>query len=426
MLEPTSIESKPITEAESLSTRFQRVRQFTEQLCQTLEPEDCVVQSMPDASPIRWHLAHTTWFFETFLLVPFEPQYSPKHSEYAVLFNSYYNTIGQQFPRSQRGLLSRPTVAEVWNYRQRIDALVISLLDRLSGDPELDAVVELGLQHEQQHQELMLTDIKHLFSCNPLFPAFQSRADHVVATGDTLDMKWYSQTEQLAWLGHDGHGFCFDNELPRHQHFVPSFQLAHRLVTNREYLRFIQDGGYQRPELWLSMGWHNVQDQRWKHPLYWHRQADDWLEFTLSGLLPIDWDQPVCHVSYFEADAFARWAGCRLPTEFEWELAAKKQSTSGNFAESMRFQPIADTGPSNGIHQMFGDTWEWTASAYAAYPGYQPAAGALGEYNGKFMCNQFVLRGGSCATSASHIRKTYRNFFPPDARWQFSGIRLAQ
>lgn len=380
---------------------------------------------MPDVSPTRWHLAHTTWFFETFVLKPHVTDYRPANAAFEYLFNSYYNTVGKQFPRAQRGFLSRPTVGEVWDYRQQVD---LALEQFLSGPipDEVAHVVELGIQHEQQHQELMLTDIKHVLSCNPLFPQYQARPATPPATAPIDGSEWRSFEGGIQRFGFSGDEFCFDNECPRHEALLTDFALQDRLVTNREFLEFMNDGGYQRPEFWLSMGWGTVQSEQWNAPLYWHQQNDAWHAFTLSGLEPIDLDAPVTHVSYFEADAFARWSQARLPTEFEWEHAASSQSLVGNFAESLHFHPAAASPPGDGMRQMFGDVWEWTASQYTAYPGYRPPTGALGEYNGKFMCNQFVLRGGSCVTSGSHIRATYRNFFPPDARWQFSGIRLAK
>ncbi|MEQ8789228.1 MAG: ergothioneine biosynthesis protein EgtB [Pirellulaceae bacterium] len=431
-----------VERAGDAASRYRQVRDFTESLCATLEVEDCVVQSMPDVSPTRWHLAHTTWFFETFLLRRFATGYKPYDSAYEVLFNSYYNTVGPQFPRAQRGLLSRPTVRQVHRYRQAVDEQTAALLRDPPGEnaAEILRVLEIGLHHEQQHQELMLTDIKHVLSCNPLFPVFRSREAATTRgngkpapspqrrpPGEISD--WHSYEEGLFEFGHDGQGFAFDNEGPRHQQFLADFELADRLVTNGQYQAFVEDGGYRRPQLWLSAGWAQRQSESWESPLYWHRRDGQWLHFTLNGLEPIDADQPVCHVSYFEADAFARWAAARLPRELEWEHAADPgRIETGNFVESGALRPTA-AGEEGGFtcpRQMFGDVWEWTASPYAAYPGYRPPVGALGEYNGKFMCNQYVLRGGSCATSRTHIRPTYRNFFPPDARWQFSGIRLAR
>ena len=414
--------------AAALAEQYKRVRQTTDTLCAPLTPEDCVIQSTPDASPIRWHLAHTTWFFETFVLKPNMVGYEPFDPIYEYLFNSYYNQVGKQFPRSQRGLLSRPGLAEVKQYRQAVDASVGQLLE----DPTQDLtavlpVLELGLHHEQQHQELMLTDVKHLFSCNPCWPVYQPRDANPPQPARAH--QWLPGVEGVHAIGHAGHGFHYDNEGPRHEALVVPHELASRPVTNGEYLQFINDGGYQRPDHWLSLGWHAVQQNDWQAPLYWQQLDGRWHSFTLAGLLPIDLNEPVCHVSYFEADAYARWAGCRLPTEAEWELSAADAATctAGNFVESGRYHPAPALPDADGkLQQAFGDVWEWTASPYSPYPGYRPPAGAIGEYNGKFMCNQYVLRGGSCATSQSHIRPTYRNFFPPDARWQFTGLRLAR
>lgn len=405
-----------------LQQKYSAVRGFSNALVAPLEPEDCVIQSMPDVSPTRWHLAHTTWFFETFILKPFRSGYQPFHPKYEVLFNSYYNTVGEQFPRSQRGLLSRPTVGEVMKYRRHVDEHVEALLQQ---QPEAIArIIEIGLQHEQQHQELLLTDIKHVFSCNPLHPAYQHRST-ALETSTSQPLQWIAFEEGLHWIGHAGSGFAFDNESPRHRTFLEAFQLADRLTTCGEFLEFMHDGGYARPELWLSEGWSRVQQSQWRAPLYWDEHDGQWWQFSLDGRRPILPEEPVCHVSFFEADAFARWAGLRLPTEAEWEIAAAEQPIRGNFVESQALHPRAARDDSL-LKQLYGDVWEWTASQYRPYPGYSPPDGALGEYNGKFMCNQFVLRGGSCATSETHIRSTYRNFFPAEARWQFSGIRLAR
>ena len=412
---------------EQLFAGYGFVRDFTKRICDHLEPEDCVIQSMPDVSPTRWHLAHTTWFFETFVLASSIPGYQPFDPSYSFLFNSYYNTVGAQYPRAKRGLLSRPTVAQVWDYRDHVDRKMRSLLN--DGIPqEIAHVVRLGLHHEQQHQELMLTDIKHVLSCNPLFPSFQ---DHKQTWTESRPMGWISFDEGVYEFGQvesesENTEFCFDNEKPRHRAFLHDFEVADRLVTNGDYLEFIQDGGYARPEFWLSMGWAEVAQNKINAPLHWIDKNGVWHEFTLSGLVPLSVDAPVCHVSYFEADAYARWAGKRLPTEFEWEHACTETASNvdknrGNFSESFQLHPRP---AGHDDFQFFGDVWEWTSSSYAAYPGYAPPPGALGEYNGKFMCNQYVLRGGSCATSMSHIRATYRNFFPPGARWQFTGIRL--
>jgi ergothioneine biosynthesis protein EgtB len=413
-----------------LRDAYRAVRGLTERLCAPLGPEDYVVQSMPDASPAKWHLAHTTWFFGTFILAAFDPGHEPFHPHYGYLFNSYYNALGDRLPRPRRGLLTRPTVEEVYRYRAHVDARMERLLEdadeaRLRG---LGPLVELGLNHEQQHQELLLTDLKHAFACNPLRPAYRDRPAPPASTrGAGVPPAWVDYPEGLREMGHDGNGFAFDNEGPRHRVFLEGFRLAARLVTNREYRAFVEDGGYRRPDLWLSDGWAARQAQSWEAPLYWERDGDDWRQFTLEGLQPLCDDEPVCHVSYYEADAFARWAGSRLPTEAEWEVVARDMPVDGNLLDDERFQPAPASAVAAGRPvQLYGDVWEWTASPYVAYPGYRPAAGALGEYNGKFMCNQLVLRGGSCVTPRSHLRPTYRNFFPPDARWQFSGFRLAK
>ncbi len=413
-----------------LRGRFAAVREFTEALCAPLSPEDCCIQSMPDASPTRWHLAHTSWFFETFLLKA-DPGYRAYDEHYEVLFNSYYNSVGEQFPRARRGLLSRPSLAEVQEYRRHVDEAVARWFasGRIDEDAELANIVEWGVQHEQQHQELMLTDLKHLFSLNPLLPAYRqpANAESIAAT----PIKWIEFNAGLCEIGHAGAGFAYDNESPRHRVYLDGFHLASRPVTSGEFVQFIEDGGYRRPELWLSEGWRSVQELGDARPLYWFHRDGQWLEFTLAGLRPLDRELPACHLSYFEADAYARWAGARLPMEAEWEVAAQGADAAGNYldaliADDRTIHPRAARSSDGGLRQMFGDVWEWTASPYTAYPGYQPPAGALGEYNGKFMCNQYVLRGGSCATPSTHIRPTYRNFFPPAARWQFSGMRLAR
>jgi ergothioneine biosynthesis protein EgtB len=404
----------------ALAARYRSTRVRTEQLCAPLEPDDYQLQSMPDCSPPKWHLAHTAWFFETFVLALQVPGFRPYRPQFTYLFNSYYEAVGDRWPRPARGLLSRPTVSEVYAYRHAVDEQMLALLESV-GDGTLEqiaAVVELGLNHEEQHQELLLTDLKHAFGLNPLHPQYAPPGES--ARTDVIPAAWESHPAGVRWVGHDGAGFAFDNEGPRHRVFVAAFEFASRPVTNVEYQRFVEAGGYERPELWLSDGWAARQRAGWTAPLYWHRDGGDWSVFTLRGLRPLDRAEPVCHMSYYEADAYARWAGARLPTEFEWETAVGPHPVSGNFLDSERFHPApAETA-------YYGDVWVWTASPYVAYPGYRPAAGALGEYNGKFMCNQMVLRGGSCATPAGHVRATYRNFFPPDARWQFSGIRLAK
>jgi ergothioneine biosynthesis protein EgtB len=413
---------------QALLKRFHIVRQFSEQLSEPLEIEDYVVQSMPDASPTKWHLAHTTWFFETFVLEPSLKAYKSLHPQYNYLFNSYYNSIGERHSRAQRGLITRPTVQETYAYRLYVDEHIHNLLQHCDEQQlqQITPIVTLGIHHEQQHQELLMTDIKHMLASNPLHPVYKARIIEEAKT--TSALKWIGYPEGISSIGYEGDGFAYDNESPRHREFVEAYQLGSRLITNQEYLDFMLDGGYKDPLLWLSSGWNIVQTAGWQAPLYWEKQDEHWYEMTLSGLRAVAPDEPVCHVSYFEADAYARWANARLATEAEWEIAAQHVSIVGNFVEHVQFHPIAlqDSLEPDMPAQMYGDVWEWTNSAYLAYPGYKPAPGAIGEYNGKFMCNQFVLRGGSCVTSNTHIRPTYRNFFPPDARWQFSGIRLAR
>ena len=424
---------------EGLRDRFHQTRRFTDALSAGLEPEDCVVQSMPDVSPTKWHLAHTTWFFETFILKKFVPGYRAEIPEYAYLFNSYYNAAGDMHRRDLRGLISRPTVSEAQRYRASIDSHIDDLLSNHDNSllDEVEPILVLGIHHEQQHQELLITDIKHVFAQNPLYPVFRSGRDGALRRSDAAvrrPCQFIDFEQTTAEIGHEGDGFSYDNEGPRHQALVPAFSLATQPVTNGEYIAFIEDNGYNRPEFWLSLGWMTVNEQRWNSPLYWTKRDGAWWNFTLSGLRPVDQSEPVTHISYFEADAYANWAGARLPTEFEWERAAFSCPIEGNFVETEIFHPVAaasdvsmdKTQKGQLLHQMFGDVWEWTRSAYSPYPGYRAAPGALGEYNGKFMCNQYVLRGGSCATSRTHIRSTYRNFFPPEKRWQFTGIRLAR
>jgi ergothioneine biosynthesis protein EgtB len=423
---------------ERLRNRFHQLRDFTNSLCADLEPEDCVVQSMPDVSPTKWHLAHTTWFFETFILKKFVPGYRAEIPEYAYLFNSYYNAAGDMHRRDLRGLISRPTVSEAQRYRESIDSHMNDLLS--SADEklldELEPLLVLGVHHEQQHQELLITDIKHVLAQNPLYPVFRESKtggrSSAMPGSQNSPLQFIDFEEGIVEIGHDGDGFAYDNEGPRHQALVPAFSLATRPVTNGEYIAFIEDNGYSRPEFWLSLGWMTVNEQSWNAPLYWTKRDGAWWNFTLSGLRRVDQSEPVTHVSYFEADAYANWAGARLPTEFEWERAAVDRPIEGNFVETELFHPMAVVSAvsadkaGKSLYQMFGDVWEWTRSAYSPYPGYRAAPGALGEYNGKFMCNQYVLRGGSCATSRIHIRRTYRNFFQPEKRWQFTGIRLAR
>ena len=386
------------------------------------------MQSMPDASPAKWHLAHTTWFFETFVLAGSGCGYRLFHPQFGYLFNSYYNSLGDFWPRHQRGLLARPTVAEVYEYREHVDRAMRRLL--FEGEQALPRVLRerivLGLNHEQQHQELLLTDLKHAFAINPLRPIYRETPPRRPET--VTPLHWIEYVGGLRWIGHGGTVFAYDNEKPRHRVFLAPFQLASRLVTCGEYGAFIDEGGYRRPELWLSEGWIARAAQDWRAPLYWQRQEGSWFAMTLGGWQPVQDADPVCHLSFFEADAYARWAGARLPTEMEWEAAACDCPLRGAFlaVETLSPQPLLEAFPGEQLAQMFGEAWQWTASPYTAYPGYRPLEGELGEYNGKFMCNQMVLRGGSCATPRSHLRRTYRNFFPPHARWQFTGIRLAK
>jgi ergothioneine biosynthesis protein EgtB len=375
-------------------------------------------------SPTKWHLAHTTWFFETFVLIPHAPGYRPFDPQYDYLFNSYYESLGERYPRPDRGLMTRPSLDAIHNYRRHVDEAIDALLTRAAGEKVLK-LIELGCHHEQQHQELILTDIKHLLSLNPLTPAY-ARAAAPAANEASAKRQWVDFTSGVREIGYDKVGFCFDNEQPRHKVWIDEFRLATRLVTNREWLEFVADRGYETATLWLSDGWQTVQTERWRAPLYWRRDGNSWVEFTLFGMRPLDPEAPVSHVSFYEAEAFARWAGKRLPTESEWEVAASSVPIEGNLLESNALHPGRAIGESGTLAQMFGDVWEWTQSPYTPYPGFRTTDGALGEYNGKFMANQVVLRGGSCATPQSHVRAEYRNFFPPSARWQFSGLRLAE
>ena len=394
---------------------YVRVRQASLALAAPLSAEDCCVQSMPDASPVKWHLAHTTWFFETFVLEPHEPGFAPFHPAFRVLFNSYYQGVGARHPRAERGLITRPGLQQVLDYRAQVDARMQALL---AGelDAPLAALIALGLQHEQQHQELLLTDIKHLLSCNPLAPAY-ANAGAGATPADTAALRWLPQDAGLHQIGHAGEGFAFDNEAPRHTVYLNAFALASRPVSNAQYQAFVDSGGYAEPGHWLSEGWDWLQAKGRSAPMYWRRQdAGGWAEFTLQGLRPLEPAQPVVHLSYYEADAYARWAGARLPTEAEWEVAAPQLASPA--APAQRLHPAAQAAP--------GEVWEWTQSSYAPYPGFRSAAGAVGEYNGKFMVNQYVLRGGSCASPPGHVRPSYRNFFPAGACWQFTGLRLAR
>ena len=402
-----------------LSSDYARIRSQTLHLCSTLAPEDVVVQSMPDVSPTKWHLAHVTWFFERFVLGHFDSGYTNFDEQYDYLFNSYYYSVGDMHARPRRGLLTRPTLDSVLAYRAHVDDAMEPLLQARNGDAEFRQRVVLGLNHEQQHQELLLTDIKHVFSCNPLLPAVND-ALPAPATQPVPSYSFAKGTSGVQAVGFSGDGFCFDNETPRHETLLQDHEMGTRLISNGEYREFIDDGGYGNSNLWLSDGWATVNDRGWSRPLYWNEEMD--AEFTLGGVRNIDPGAPVTHVSYYEADAFARWAGARLPTEFEWELAASGRNIAGNLLDAGFWHPVAAKDDA----QFFGDVWEWSASPYSPYPGFKPLAGALGEYNGKFMCNQMTVRGGSCVTAADHIRPTYRSFFYPDARWQFLGFRLAK
>ncbi len=411
---------------ERLLARYRAVRERSTVLAAPLSAEDCCAQSMPDASPVKWHLAHTTWFFETFILERCEPQHAPYHPAFRLLFNSYYIGVGDRHPRAQRGLITRPSLTDVIAYRSNVDDRISRILE--GGVPDdVAGMIELGLQHEQQHQELMLTDIKHLLSINPLQPVFCDAP--LAASPQNAPLEWISLDAGIVDIGHPGGGFSFDNERPRHRQFVEPFVLASHLVTNYEFAAFIDAGGYTDPDWWLSEGWDWVSSNRLKHPLYWQRaQSDGWKEFTLHGMQTLDPYRPVTHVSYFEADAYARWADARLPTESEWEMAVTAADMARHadtqLADATHLHPRADTQP--GLSQLFGECWQWTSSSYAPYPGFKIADGAIGEYNGKFMVNQYVLRGSSCITSPGHARASYRNFFPTSACWQFSGIRLAR
>ena len=401
-----------------LRERYREIRDTSLRLTKPFSAEDQMLQSMPDASPPKWHLAHTTWFFETFILSKISG-YKPFDRRYKQLFNSYYKQLGSHPYRGARGLMSRPSLDEIRAYREHVDLAMLRCLE--VPDENTAALIEVGLNHEQQHQELILTDIKHALWSMPLRP---ERANQPRAVHNPVPLQWIGFDGGIREIGYAGSGFSFDNEGPRHEVLLRPFQLGSRLVTNAEYLEFMNDGGYRRPELWLSDGWDTVCTQQWNSPLYWEQQDGNWFEFSYEGMRELDPAAPVCHVSYYEGDAFAHWSKARLPREEEWEVTAAQAGSKGTLLESGKLSPQPASG--TGLQQMFGDVWEWTSSAYLAYPGFEPAVGAIGEYNGKFMCNQFVLRGGSCATPESHIRASYRNFFPPHARWQFMGIRLAK
>ena len=406
--------------------RYRQVRQVTESLGREVSPEDQVVQSMPDASPMKWHFAHTTWFFETFLLAPNEPSYELFDPRYGYLFNSYYEAVGARHPRPQRGMLTRPTIDQVLAYRAHVDTAVLGYLRSMDEGTwaRLGPLLNLGLHHEEQHQELILTDILHLFSCNPVRPAFKRGVPTERRTASPFS--WHDVSGGIYEIGHDGAGFAFDHERPRHEVLIRPYRIASRPVTNAEWLAFMDDDGYRRAEFWLSDGWANVRSEEWQAPLYWERRDGEWWSMTLRGMQPVEMAAPVCHVSHYEADAYASWAGKRLPTEQEWEIAAADCPVRGNWMGSGRLRPAPADEAEAPLQQLFGDVWELTGSAFTSYPGYRPAAGAVGEYNGKFMSGQVVLRGGSCVTPDHHTRASYRNFFYPHQRWQFSGLRLAE
>jgi ergothioneine biosynthesis protein EgtB len=402
------------------AARYRSVRQQTEALCRPLTADDCQIQCVPEVSPPKWHLAHVTWFFETFLVRPYLAGYATPDDRYGRLFNSYYEGVGTPHPRDRRHVLSRPPLEEVYRYRAHVDAAMGKLLDTLSGRHEAAQRIELGLQHEQQHQELILMDVKRNFFANPMHPAYHD-APHP-QRAETEPMRWLERAGGVGAIGHEGPGFAFDNEKPRHRVFLEDYRIASRPVTNAEYLEFVNAGGYREPAVWLADGWATVRDRGWCSPLYWRQIDGQWHEMTLHGMHPLMPDAPVCHVSFYEADAYARWREARLPTEAEWETAAAHHAIAGNFSDAGHYQPL----PSQAGRAWFGDVWQWTSSPYTPYPGFRPLSGALGEYNGKFMANQYVLRGGSCATPRDHVRLTYRNFYYPHDRWPYAGIRLAR
>ncbi len=430
MLDKVKTESR----AEDIIKHFNSVRELTESLCQGLEIEDYNLQAIAETSPAKWHLAHTSWFFETFILKDFESDFVPYHPEFEYLFNSYYNSVGEQFLRPNRHLLSRPTVDEVLQYRHEVTRRITALLEAITQKQikEVLPLVVLGINHEQQHQELLLTDLKYNLYQNPLLPRYSHKHDPDKNNlSKPVSQIWVEYQPELCTVGTKlGNGvtgdFCFDNESPEHQHYLQGFKVSNRLVTNAEYLEFIEQGGYERAELWLSDGWSVKNQEQWSAPLYWFKKGGAWHYYTLHGAQPLALNEPVSHVSYYEADAFAAWKGARLPTEQEWERVASLQAVNGPFLDSDNLSPSPETKESKQVMQLFGQLWQWTSSHYSSYPGYQPLAGGVGEYNGKFMANQYVLRGGSCVSSRDHLRATYRNFFYPESRWQFSGIRLAK
>ena len=405
---------------------YNTVRGLSEKLCKPLEAEDYVIQTMPDVSPTKWHLGHTSWFFEAFVLGKANPNYKSIHPLYTYLFNSYYIQVGERWLRPNRGLLSRPTVKDIFEYRKFVNENVLEFIEKADEKiyNEFAPVIEIGMNHEQQHQELLLTDIKHVLSINPLNPLYSTR--EIKIQNEFPKMKWMNFDGGIFEIGNEGKEFCYDNETPQHKELLNPFRLANRLVTNGEFIEFIEDGGYENAPLWLSDGWAIIENEKWKAPFYWEKKDGEWWNFTLNGFRKVNPAEPVTHISYYEADAFATWRDLRLPTEAEWEVASRKYKYEGNFVDEEIYHPTSLKNEKDGLNQMYGDVWEWTRSPYSPYPGYKPLPGALGEYNGKFMSNQMVLRGGSCATSQTHIRSTYRNFFPPHSRWQFMGLRLAK
>ncbi|RAS71964.1 ergothioneine biosynthesis protein EgtB [Priestia endophytica] len=411
---------------ENIAEKYKEVRTCTEKIVAPLQTEDYIIQAGPDASPPKWHLAHTTWFFERFVLKEYKTTYEALNNQFDYLFNSYYETVGEFHPRAQRGVLARPSIEEVKQYRYYIDAHMKELFEELTEEnrDKVLSIVEIGLQHEQQHQELLLTDIKYNFFTNPLLPAYISQTTE--ENGKRKETSFIEIEGGLIEVGHDNSSFSFDNERPRHKVWLESYRIADAPVTNREYIEFIEDGGYERPELWLSDGWAHIKKEGWTHPLYWKKDGEEWSIFTLHGQSALNLDEPVCHVSFYEGDAFARWKGKRLPTEQEWEHVFSRIECEGNFVENNLYHPNSHYKGNGPLYKGYGDVWEWTRSPYVPYPKSKPLEGALGEYNAKFMCNQMVLKGGSCATPHSHIRPTYRNFFQPEKRWQFTGFRLAE
>lgn len=421
---------RSVSDRKQLAEYFKRVRDKSVELCQPLVTEDYVIQTIDDVSPPKWHLGHITWFFEQVILEKFVKGYQPFNRDYYFCFNSYYESFGERVIRSQRGTVSRPTVEEVYDYRRHVDKQMQNLIETIEEKvlPDLSELVELGLNHEQQHQELLVTDVKHNFACNPMRPVY-NKFKPLDSGNESINAEFISIKGGVHEIGAANSGFSYDNERPRHKTYFDDFKLMNRLVTCGEFMEFVNDGGYKKAQLWLSDGWETINTNHWQHPFYWIKLDEQWHIWTLSGLRPINPNEPVCHLSYYEADAYANWAGCRLPTEAEWEVAAQKHvkdETAGNFMDSKTFHPVPAKRDDTELIQMMGDVWEWTGSAYLPYPGYPRYPGPLGEYNGKFMINQMVLRGGSCATPKDHVRMTYRNFFQCDKRWQFSGMRLAK